>query len=114
MNDVTKILKEAKSLIANESDWFQGSLIANSGCMCALGAIAIASGLCADKNELLEISTQADTESIYTGLRYNPAVNKLADAIGKHRFNSVETVYRFNDDSSHSQVMEMFDKAIEN
>jgi hypothetical protein len=125
MNDVTQILKDAKSLIANENDWFQGSLINSSGCMCALGAIALASGLYEDKehcySRILADGIDDDVD-IYSVLDYNPAVIKLADAIEnagyavKWRGDATASakVFRFNDDASHAEVMAMFDKAIEN
>lgn len=108
------ILKEAKKeLIARGR--VNGTLISNSGCVCALGAVGV---VVAGEEGLRE--QQYDVFKAENGGM--PAVAALADAvvdrypgIPMDDYTTVETIYRFNDDyvqGDDQPVLDLFDKAI--
>lgn len=99
MNTTATILKAARDLIAKPENWTTGGLARNTDgvfvsvasldavCFCALGAI--------DK-----VSEDMAARSL--------AYERLRDALGEGR----RMVATFNDSSSHSEVLDLFSKAI--
>lgn len=99
MNTTAKILKAARDLISKPENWTTGGLARNPDgvfvpvssidavCFCALGAI--------DK---------VSEDKAYR----NWAYERLRDALGDGR----RMVSTFNDSASHSEVLDLFSKAI--
>ena len=97
-------LQAAKSAIALQKNWTQGTLKRNDGRMCALGAIREVRG--------------GDRGTFMSAIDSWPEVKLLAKYgrrnVGKFwEHKNCAAVHLLNDTDGHAAVMEMFDKAID-
>lgn len=94
------ILVKAKELIQDPANWKQRTYTNHDQtCFCALAAIAKAT------NPEIDF----DMESFELDWTNNPAEKLLSKAVNHGH----TTFARYNDDHTHAEVMEAFDKAIE-
>jgi hypothetical protein len=97
------VLIQAKALIADPSNWIQGKyykkVVDGRECFCSLGAISKA----------MKPEINFDIESFELDWTNNEA-EKLLSKVVNH---GPTTFARYNDEHTHAEVMEAFDKAIE-
>lgn len=98
-----EILEKALSLIENERNWCQGTILGPRNSTCALGAVVQAS-LGYFKNDWRD---SADGMTLR-------AISALADHIPVPFFRPAprEVIWHFNDTSTHAEVTDLFRKAI--
>lgn len=90
---VSEVLKAAKDLIKDPAKWTQGAYQNEAGCLCSLGAIARAANL-----------PNCDIDR-------HPAAKLLLKVV-EWNVPKFHNFAYFNDDHTHTEVMEAFDKAI--
>lgn len=114
-------LTQARALIENRDNWTTAQLSNENGCLCTLGAVAVAAGM-VRRDTLVEYALSMDNsvldaQDLYDQLDENEAVKLLASVV-KHKFDPEDSfdtsqyVFLINDNSQHCDVMEMFDSAI--
>lgn len=96
----SEVLRQAKALIVNEQNWLQGSFttyVADEKCFCSLGAIANVLGVDNFKAAYSEPAILLKQQVLpFIIENYSPS----------------GTFAIFNDNKTHGEVMEVFDKAI--
>jgi hypothetical protein len=139
MNIVKENLIKAKALIDTPDKWSKGGLIDNNGCLCSLGAIAVATGISTkdDLTSRLDYSMASSqfantdasgTHPIYNALIASPEVQALAGVILSNHPGIVREymgsinddltpdypVMAYNDTNTitHQDMMAAFDNAI--
>lgn len=90
-------LVAAKELINDPENWMQGDYTNGKGCYCALGAIAVSAGL---------------TQFRSSGHPASLLLREVVESQVKTSETQYETFAAYNDNHTHSEVMEAFDKAI--
>lgn len=114
MSNVIEILKKSKEVIA-ERGWAEGSLETMDGCVCALGAIGVATG-----------HGKSMTEEDYSPFREGGDAKDAAEAVATYVFSAdedhydylpadevnYELVHEYNDRHSEAEVMALFDSVI--
>lgn len=140
MNTVKENLIKAKALINTPYKWRKGGLIDDKGCLCSLGAIAVATSistkddLSARRDYVMEgthfhSDKDAGYRPIYKALIYSPEVQALSSVIMNNHLDVVRayigTIYddltpdypvmAYNDTSTitHQDMMAAFDNAID-
>lgn len=117
------VLIAARALIDTPDKWGTGTFKnPETGCLCALGAIVVATGIANDEELfiLADLATEHADEiagRIIPELNAMPAVRMLVNAIAvevdeNNEEQYTNAVWEFNDKSSHREVMIMFDEAI--
>ncbi len=117
MNTLLDNLIATRALIEHPDDWERGTLVSPSGCMCLLGAIGIATGLFT-REEVID----AHVIHAYYNLDQSPTAEALAqlikaqaECVSDYPYTRATTIVSaFNDDSVHSDVIALLDKAISN
>lgn len=117
MNTLLDNLIATRALIEHPDDWERGALVSPSGCMCLLGAIGIATGLFTR-----ESVKDDNVVNAYNNLDQSPTAQALAqlikaqaECVSDYPYARATTIVStFNDDSVHSDVMELLDTAISN
>lgn len=115
MSNVVEVLKKSKEVIA-ERGWAESTLESTDGCVCALGAIGVATG-----------HGKAMTEEDYSPFREDGEAKDAAHAVATYVFSAdedyysylsgdevdYELVHEYNDRHSEAEVMALFDSVIE-
>ncbi|WP_078323644.1 DUF6197 family protein [Mycobacteroides salmoniphilum] len=115
MSNVIEILKKSKEVIA-EYGWTAGDLKNSDGCVCALGAIGVASG----HEERMEVES-------YAPFVEDGVAKDAANALAAHIYATEEDYYDwldagevdydivhgYNDGHTEADVLALFDSVIE-
>lgn len=101
---VSEVLSKAKELIKDPANWIQGDYAGPDNCFCALGAIGKVSMTDDDG-----VTWFGEASSTPAGKLLRKVVDRDVTEAG---YSESTTFAVFNDNYTHAQVMEAFDKAI--